>query len=120
MLVRFDQEDIGNNLAGCKTLFLIDNIIADEALNIRRQHFLGLAISGRQKRHLLWILTQCYTAIPMNIRRQAKMLYVWYPKKRGDWDTIHDENDIIETREKLVSIKKQLKRGKHACLLMST
>ena len=74
-------ERIGNLLAGSKTLFLIDHIIADEALDKRRQLLLELAISGRHRGHLLWLLTQSYTAVPDNIRRQAKMLYVWYPKK---------------------------------------
>ena len=27
---------------------------------------------------------QSYTAVPKNIRRQAKMLHVWYPKNRTD------------------------------------
>ena len=62
------------------TLFLIDDIIADEALHKRRQHLLELAVSGRHRNHSLWLLTQSYTAIPKNIRRQAKMLYVWYQK----------------------------------------
>ena len=50
----------------------------------KRQPLLELAISGRHKEHSLWLLTQSYTAIPNNIRRQAKMLYVWYPKNRTD------------------------------------
>ena len=75
-------EKISNLLAGSKTLFLIDDIIANEALDKRRQPLLGLAISGRHRGHSLWLLTQPYTAIPNNIRRQAKMLYVWYPKNR--------------------------------------
>ena len=74
-------EKIGNLLAGSKTLFLIDDIIADENLDKRRQPLLELAISGRHKGHSLWLLTQSYTAIPKNIRRQAKMFYVWYPNK---------------------------------------
>ena len=77
-------ENISKLLAGDKTLFLIDDIIADEALNKRRQPLLGLAISGRHRQHSLWLLTQSYTAVPNNIRRQAKMLYVWYPKNRTD------------------------------------
>ena len=44
----------------------------------------------------------------MNIRKQAKMLYVWYLKKQRDWDTIHKENEVTETSEDLVSVKKQL------------
>ena len=46
------------------------------------------------------------------------MVYVWYPKKRGDWDTIDKENNVIETREELANVKKQLKQGKHICLVM--
>ena len=73
-------EKIGNLLARSKTLFLIDDIIADENLDKRRQPLLELAISGRHRGHSLWLLTQSYTEIPKNIRRQAKMLYIWYPK----------------------------------------
>ena len=65
-------EKISNLLSGSKTLFLIDDIIANEALNKRRQPLLGLAISERHRGHSLWLLTQSYTAIPNNIRRQAK------------------------------------------------
>ena len=74
-------EKFGNLLAGYKTLFLIDDIIGDKTLNKKRQFLLGLATSGRHKGHSLWLLMQSYTAIPLNIRRQAKMLYIWYPKK---------------------------------------
>ena len=73
-------EKISNLLAGSKTLFLINDIIADETLNKCRQPLLELAISGRHRAHSLWLLTQSYTTVPNNIRRQAKMLYVWYPK----------------------------------------
>ena len=111
-------EKIGNLLAGSKIIFLIDDIITDENLDKRRQPLLELAISGRHRAHLLWLLTQSYTAIPKNIRRQAKMLYVWYPKNRTDLNTINEENDIIETPEELANVKKQLKLGKHTCLIM--
>ena len=74
-------KNLGNLLAGHKGLFLIDDIIADETLNKKRQPLVGLAILGIHRGHLLWLLTQSYTAIPMNIRRQVKMLYIRYPKK---------------------------------------
>ena len=106
------------NLAGYRTLFLIDDIIADENLDKKRQPLLSLSISGRHKRHSLWFLTQSYTAIPKNIRRQAKMLYVWYPKNRTDLAAIHEENDVIETLEELMNIKQRLKKGKHTCLVI--
>ena len=57
----------------------------------------------RHKDHSLWSLT-----------------HIWYPKKRGDWDAIHEENDVIETREELANVKKQLKQGRHTCLVMRT
>ena len=110
-------EKIGNLLTGSKTLFLIDDIIADENLDKRRQPLLDFPISGRHKGHSLWLLTQSYTAIPKNIRRQAKMLYVWYPKNRKDLNVILEENDVIEMGE-LANVKAQLKRGKHTCLIM--
>ena len=110
-------EKIRNLLTGDKTLFLIDDIIADETLDKRCQPLLELAISGRHRSHSLWLLTQSYTAIPSNIRRQAKMLYIWYPKNRTDLNTIHEENDVIGP-EALARVKAQLKRGKHTCLIM--
>ena len=108
-------EKISNLLTGDKTLFLIDDIIADETLDKCRQPLLELAISGRHRGHSLWLLTQSYTDVPNNIRRQAKMLYVWYPKNRTDLNTIHEENDIIGPEE-LARVKAQ--QGKHTCLIM--
>ena len=110
-------EKISNLLDGSKTLFLIDDIIADEPLNKRRQPLLELAISGHHRQNSLWLLTQTCTTIPNNIRRQAKMLYIWYPKNRTDLNIIHEENDFIEAGE-LARVKAQLKRGKHTCLIM--
>ena len=109
---------ISSIVSGLKTLFLIDDIIADESLDKKRQPLLELAISGRHKNFSLWFLTQSYTAIPKNIRRQAKMLYVWYPKSRSDLNVIHEENDVIETQEDLMNAKKKLKDEKHTCLIL--
>ena len=111
------MEKISNLLAGDKTLFLINDIIADETLDKRCQPLLELAISGRHRGHSLWLLTQSYTEIPNNISRQAKMLYVWYPKNRMELNTIHEENDIIGLEE-LARVKAQLKWSKHSCLIM--
>ena len=110
-------EKISNLLVGSVTLFLIDDIITDEALNKHRQPLLELAISGRHRGHSLWLLTQSYTAVPNNIRRQVKMLYVWYPKNRTDLNIIHEENDVIG-QEELARVKAELKRGMHSCLIM--
>ena len=91
--------------------------MANETLDKRDQPLLELVISGRHMGHSLRLLTQSYTAIPNNIRRRAKMLYVWYPKNRTDLNTIHEENDIIGPEE-LARVKAQLKQGKHTCLIM--
>ena len=45
------------------------------------------------------------------------MFYIWYPKNRTDLNIIHEENNTIETEE-LANIQKQLKQGKHTCLIM--
>ena len=110
-------EKISNLLTGDKTLFLIDDIIANETLDKRHQPLLELAISRRHRGHSLWLLTQSYTAILNNIRREAKMLYIRYPKNRTDLNTINEDNDVIGPEE-LARVQAQLKRGKHTYLIM--
>ena len=62
-------EKLSSLLSGEETLFIIDDMI-DETLDKRRQPLLELAISGRHRKHSLWLLTQSYTALPKNLRRQ--------------------------------------------------
>ena len=76
---------------------------------------LGLAISGRHRDHYLWLLTQCYTAIPKDLTRQAKAIFVWYPKERGDLKEIQDENDVL-TDDELVVARGLLRESKHGSL----
>ena len=66
-----------------RVLFIMDDIIANESLYKRRQPLLELSISGRHWGHYLWLLTQSYTAIPKILRRQAKVILVWYPKEKS-------------------------------------
>ena len=96
---------------------MIDNIIADNSLDKRRQALLELEISGRHRGHYLWLLTQSYTAIPKNLRRQAKVIFAWYPKERGDRKMMHDENDVL-TDDELVLARNVLRKSNHACLYM--
>ena len=98
-----------------EVLFIIDDIIANESLDKKRQPLFELAISGRHWGHYLWLLTQSYSAIPKNLRRQAKAIFVWYPKERGDLKMIHDENDVL-TDDELVVARNFSKKSKHACL----
>ena len=90
-------------------------IIADENLDKWRQSLLELAISGRHKNHYLWLLTQSYTAVSKNIRRQAEAIFTWYQKERGDMRTIHEENDVL-TNDELIVVKEYLKNAERACL----
>ena len=108
-------EKLSNLEAGNAVLFIVDDSIADENLDKRRQSLLELAISGRHKNHYLWLLTQSYTAIPKNLRRQAKVIFTWYPKERGDMRTMHEENDVL-TNEELIVVKEHFKNVKQACL----
>ena len=98
-----------------EVISIIDDIIANESLDKRRQPLLELSILGRHRGHFLWLLTQWYPAIPKNLRRQAKAIFVWYPKERGDLKMIHDENDVL-TDEELVVVRDLLKNSEHACL----
>ena len=98
-----------------EVLFIIDDIITNESLDKRRQPLLELSISGRHRGHYLWLVKQSYSAIPKNLRRQAKAIFVWYPKQRGDLKTIHDENDVL-TDDKLVVARNFFEKLKYACL----
>ena len=90
-------------LARSETLFIMDNIVVDKGLN-KRHSLLELAISGRHCDDYLWLLTQSYSSIPKNLRRQAKTIFVWCPKERGDLKIIHDENNAL-TDDELVSFR---------------
>ena len=108
-------EKLSNLEAGNAVLFIVDDIIADESLDKRKQSLLELATSSQNKNHYLWLLTQSYTAIPKNLRRRAKAVFTWYPKERGDMRTIHEENDVL-TNDELIVVKEHLKNAKQACL----
>ena len=98
-----------------EVLFIIDDIITNESLEKRRQPLLALSISGRHRGHYLWLLTQSYSAIPKNLKRQAKAIFVWYPKERADLKLTNDENNVL-TDDELVVARGILRKSKHICL----
>ena len=108
-------EKLSSLLSSEETLFIVDDMIADETLDKRRQPLLELAISGRHRQHSLWLLTQSYTALPKNLRRQKKMLFLWYPSEKSDLKMIDEETNLMSSKD-LDNVKEQLKREKHACL----
>ena len=108
-------EKLSELFSGEETLFIVDDMISDETLDKKRQPLLELAISGRHRQHSLWLLTQSYTAVPKNLRRQKKQLFTWYPSEKSDLKIIDEETNLMNSEE-LAKIKEQLKREKHACL----
>ena len=86
-----------------------------KSLDKRRQPLLELSISGRHRGHYLWLLTQSYTAVPRNLRRQAKAIFVWYSMERADLKKIYDKNDVL-TENELVVARNFLKKSKPAYL----
>ena len=38
---------------------------------------------ARYRNYYLWLLTQSYSAIPKNLRREPRVTFVWYPKERA-------------------------------------
>ena len=98
-----------------KVLFIIDDIIANESLDKRRQTLLELSISGRHQSHYLWLLALSYSAITKNLRRQAKTVFVRYPKERADLKVMHCENAVL-TDDELVVVRVLLRKSKHICL----
>ena len=100
-----------------KVLFIIHDIIANESLDKRREPLLELSVSGRHWGHYLWLLTHSYTAIPKNLRKQAKAIFVWYPKERGDLKAIREENDVLTDGE-LVVARDILKESRYGCVYL--
>ena len=98
-----------------KVLFIIDDIIANECLDKRRQPLFELSISGRHRGYYLWLLTQSYTAIPKNLQKQAKAVFEWYPKERRDLKAIHGENDVL-TDDELVVARGILRESRYGFL----
>ena len=95
-------------LSGEETIFIVD-MIADETLDKKRQPLLELAISERHKKHSLWLLTQSYTALPKNLRRQKKQLFIWHPSEKSDLKMIDEETNLMNS-EDLAKIKEKLAR----------
>ena len=100
-------------LQNMETLFILDDIISDNDLDKKRTPLLELAISGRHRDHSLWILTQSYTAIPKNLRRQSKMLFIFFPNHRSDLTILDQETNLIDDWS---VIKHKLSKSKYKFL----
>ena len=109
-------EKLPQLLVGSETLFIIiHEVIVDKSLDEERQAILELAISGR---HCLCLLTQSYSVIPKNLRKQVKSIFALNPKKRKTlrWYMV---KFIVLTDDELVIIRDCLKTSKK-CIFMHT
>ena len=61
------------------------------------------------------MFTDFYSASPENVRRQAKAIFVWYPKERAGLKMINDEDNLL-TNGELIILRDFLRTSKHACL----
>ena len=78
-----------------EVLFINGDIIANENLDKKRQPLLQLSISKRHRVLYLWLLRQSYTTMLKNLGRQAKTIFLWYRKERGDLKMKYDENYVV-------------------------
>ena len=109
-------EKFSNLFRGFETLFVIDDCIATNELDKKRTKLLEIAISGRHRGHSLWLITQSYTAIPKNLRRQKKQLFTWFLDEQSDFDQIAKETNIIRDPEKWKEIQEKLDGSEFGCL----
>ena len=54
-------------------------------------------------------------AIPKNLKREAKIVLVWYPKQWLDLKMIHDGDNVL-TDDELIIVRVLLKASKHGSL----
>ena len=62
-------------LIGKETLFILDDIVADESLDKTRGALYDLAIAVRHRGHSLWLTDSVVYAIPKRFRRLVTMLF---------------------------------------------
>ena len=109
-------EKFSNRFRGFETLFILDDCIATSELDKKRTKLLEIAIFGRHRRHSLWLLTQSYSAIPKNLRRQKKQLFTWFLDEQSDFDQIAKETNVIDDPADWKDIREKLKSSKHGYL----
>ena len=110
--------NLSSVFSGEETLFILDDCITNTELDKTRSALLNLAISGRHRKHSVWMLTQRYNKIPLTVRDQLKQLFIWFPKNKKEFELVLDENFIIDSKEEIARLKQYLKDTKHGCLFL--
>lgn len=111
-------EKLSADLSGSDVLFVIDDCIANEELDKKRSKLTDLVISGRHRNHSVWLLTQSYTAIPKNLRRQLKQIFIWYLKERSDFKLVDEETNVIDSGDEWKKIRDELKSSRYGHLFL--
>ena len=98
---------------GEPTLFIIDDCSATKALTKKRD-------MGRHADISVWVLTQKYNSVLMDLREQTRWVALFHCKDHDSFEVCLRENDVIPTREQRALVRKQLAERKHAKLLLKT
>ena len=69
-----------DTLKGHQILFIIDDCSAERKINKKQDILSELASSGRHRNHSLWVLTQKYNSISIDVREQIKWLCLFFTK----------------------------------------
>jgi hypothetical protein len=104
---------------GEKTLYLVDDLAGSDELAKKRDMLTKLAFSGRHTQQSVWVLTQAYTSVLKDFRRQTKWVALFHPKERDDFLSCLRENDVVpaDVREE---VRAKLSQVPHAKLILKT
>jgi hypothetical protein len=78
----------------------------------------GLASYSRHAEHSVWILTQSYTAVLKDFRRQTRWVALFFTPDNEDFQKCLKEKDIIPAEERL-SIQATLSSTPHSKLILN-
>ena len=112
-------ETLSEVFADSSTLFIVDDMAGDQDITKKRQALTRLAFSGRHRQHSLWVLTQAYTSVLTDVRRQTEWIALFYCKAKKCFDTAMDENSGIDPSE-YATIRAKLSASPYAKLVLKS
>lgn len=104
---------------GTPTLYIIDDMASSAALSEKNNTLSYLAMSGRHALQSTWILSQAYTSVLKDFRRQTKWVALFDPKDRDSFNECLRENDIVPA-EAIADIRAKLANKLHSKLILKT
>jgi len=105
---------------GTKTLFIIDDCSAEQEMIKKRKTLSKLAFSGRHAGISVWLLTQKYNSVLKDVREQSKFIALFFCKDKSCFEVCLEENDVIESNEEKIKIKKMLRKKKFCKVILKT